>query len=88
MAEGDGARSQAQDQNRNRSQSLEERLSRLEEIVQLLEREEVSLEKSLTLFEEGVRLAEALRRELEESRLRVKQILEGVELPFDWEDLI
>jgi exodeoxyribonuclease VII small subunit len=65
--------------------SLEERLARLEEIVQELEREEVSLEKSLALFEEGVRLADAVRRKLEESRLRVKQVLEKVELPFDWE---
>lgn len=65
--------------------SLEEKLARLEAIVQALEREEVSLERSLALFEEGVALASAVRRELEASRLRVKQILEGAELPFDWE---
>ncbi len=65
--------------------SLEEKLARLEEIVQALEREEVSLERSLALFEEGVALARALRRELEEGRLKVKQILEGAEFPFDWE---
>lgn len=66
-------------------QNLEERLERLEEIVQELEDEEVSLERSLSLFEEGVRLAGLVRRELEESRLRVKKVLEEGEVPFDWE---
>lgn len=65
--------------------SLEEKLARLEAIVQALEREEVSLERSLALFEEGIALARAVRQELEASRLKVKQILEGAELPFDWE---
>jgi len=67
--------------------SLEERLARLEEIVQELESEEVSLERSLALFEEGVRLAELVRRELEESRLRVTKVLEEAEVPFDWEGI-
>ncbi len=66
--------------------SIEARLRRLEEIVQQLESEEVELERSLALFEEGVRLASEVKRALEESRLRVKQILEGEELPFDWEE--
>ncbi|MFQ6033773.1 MAG: exodeoxyribonuclease VII small subunit [Candidatus Bipolaricaulia bacterium] len=67
--------------------SLEERLARLEEIVQELENEEVSLERSLSLFEEGVRLAGLVRRELEESHLRVRKVLEEAEVPFDWENI-
>lgn len=67
--------------------SLEERLARLEEIVQELENEEVSLERSLSLFEEGVRLAEAVHRELEESHLRVRKVLEEAEVQIDWEDI-
>jgi len=67
------------------SQSLEEQLARLEEIVGELENEEVSLKQSLALFEEGVKLASVVRHELEESRLRVKQVLEESEVPFDWE---
>lgn len=67
--------------------SLEERLARLEEIVRELENEEVSLERSLALFEEGVKLAGAVRRELEESRLRVTKVLEEAEVPFDWEGI-
>lgn len=65
--------------------NLEEGLARLEEIVRQLEDEEVSLERSLALFEEGVKLASAVRKELEESRLRVKRVLEESEVPFDWE---
>lgn len=65
--------------------NLEGKLARLEEIVQQLESEEVSLERSLALFEEGVKLAGAVRRELEESRLRVTKVLEETEIPFDWD---
>jgi exodeoxyribonuclease VII small subunit len=65
--------------------NLEEKLARLEEIVQQLEGEEVSLERSLALFEEGVKLAGAVRGELEESRLKVTKVLEETEIPFDWE---
>jgi len=67
--------------------SLEERLARLEEIVQELENEEVSLERSLSLFEEGVRLADLVHRELEESHLRVRKVLEEAEVQIDWEDI-
>jgi exodeoxyribonuclease VII small subunit len=59
--------------------SVEEALGRLEQIVKSLESDTVSLEESLRLFEEGVRLADALKRRLEESELRVKKVLEGVE---------
>jgi len=67
--------------------NLEEKLARLEEIVQELEGEEVSLERSLSLFEEGVKLAGAVRRELEESRLRVAKVLEEAEVQLDWEGI-
>jgi len=66
---------------------LEGQLQRLEEIVKQLEGEEISLERSLALFEEGVALAREIRRGLEESRLRVRQVL-GLDeepQPFDWE---
>jgi len=59
--------------------SVEEALARLEKIVQALEGEDVSLEESLKLFEEGVRLADALKKRLEESELRVRKVLEEVE---------
>jgi len=58
---------------------VEEALARLEEIVRTLEGDEISLEDSLRLFEEGVRLADALKRRLEESELRVRKVLEEAE---------
>jgi len=58
---------------------VEEALARLEEIVRSLESDEVSLEDSLRLFEEGVRLADALKKRLEESELRVRRVLEEAE---------
>lgn len=59
--------------------SVEEALSRLEQIVKSLEGEDVSLEESLKLFEEGVRLADRLKKRLEEGELRVKKVLESTE---------
>lgn len=68
-------------------EDLENKLKRLEEIVKSLESEEVSLERSLQLFEEGVKLAGAVKKELDQSKLRVKQITKNGEFPFDWEGL-
>lgn len=59
--------------------SVEEALTRLEQIVKSLEGEDVSLEESLKLFEEGVRLADRLKKRLEEGELRVKKVLESTE---------
>jgi exodeoxyribonuclease VII small subunit len=58
---------------------VEATLTRLEEIVAALESEDVSLERSLALFEEGVQLADGLKRRLEQSELRVKQVIEDAE---------
>lgn len=58
---------------------VEATLMRLEEIVAALENEDVSLQRSLTLFEEGVQLADQLKQRLEESELRVKQVVEDAE---------
>lgn len=60
-------------------QDVESTLTRLEEIVAALESEDVSLERSLALFEEGVQLADHLKQRLEESELRVKQVIEDAE---------
>ncbi len=59
--------------------SVEEALTRLEQIVKSLEGEDVSLEESLKLFEEGVRLADRLKKRLEEGELRVKKVLQSTE---------
>lgn len=65
---------------------VEERLRRLEAIVQKLESEAVSLDESIALFEEGVELAVAVRRRLEASEGRIKRIVERSEGLFSLED--
>jgi exodeoxyribonuclease VII small subunit len=65
---------------------VEEQLRRLEAIVQKLESEAVSLDDSIALFEEGVELAVAVRKRLEASEDRIKQIVEKSEGLFSLED--
>ncbi|CAN5835064.1 hypothetical protein BH20GEM1_BH20GEM1_20630 [soil metagenome] len=65
---------------------VEEQLRRLEAIVQKLESEAVSLDASIALFEEGVELAVAVRKRLEASEDRIKQIVEKSEGLFSLED--
>ncbi len=65
---------------------VEEQLDRLEAIVQKLESEAVSLDESIALFEEGVELAVRVRKRLEASEGRIKQIVEKSEGLFSLED--
>jgi exodeoxyribonuclease VII small subunit len=65
---------------------VEEQLKRLEAIVQRLESEAVSLEESIALFEEGVQLAVRVRKRLEATEDRIKQIVEKSEGMFSLED--
>ena len=68
---------------------FEQSLSRLEEIVDKLESEELSLEESLNIFEEGVKLSEACAQRLDAAEKKVSLLLkdrasgELVETPFD-----
>jgi len=66
---------------------LEAQLQRLEEIVKGLEGEALPLEEALALFEEGVKLAREIQKRLEQSRLRVRQVLslEEEPQPFEFE---
>lgn len=66
--------------------AIEDQLHRLEAIVQKLESEAVSLDDSIALFEEGVDLAVRVRRRLEASEGRIKQIIERSEGLFSLED--
>ena len=53
--------------------TLEQSLSRLEEIVALLGDSQVELERSLELFSEGVRLSEQCRTQLTQARQIVEE---------------
>ena len=59
--------------------SVEDTLGRLEEIVQSLGNDEITLAESIKLFEEGVKLADQLKISLEESELRIRKVLESSE---------
>jgi exodeoxyribonuclease VII small subunit len=52
--------------------SFESKLTRLEEITESLENNELGLEKSITLFEEGVKLSKECLTILEKAELKVK----------------
>ena len=68
------------------SQPIEEQLKRLDAIVQKLESEAVSLDESIALFEEGVELAVQIRRRLEVSEGRIREIVERSGGLFSLED--
>lgn len=54
---------------------LEERLTRLEGIVERLEQDELELQEALELFEEGIGHVRSAHTFLEESRLRVEKLV-------------
>ena len=54
--------------------SFETDLSRLNEIVNKLESEELSLEQSLDLYKQGVELSVKCKKTLEEAKLAVKHM--------------
>ena len=68
--------------------TFEESISRLEEIVSLLERGDAPLADSLALFEEGTKLIAACSMQLDQAEQKVVKLMKGadgapVELPFD-----
>ena len=71
--------------------SFEENITRLEEIVALLERGDAPLAGSLALFEEGTKLSALCAGLLDEAEQKVVKLQKGpdgepVELPFDTEE--
>ncbi|MGA9587174.1 MAG: exodeoxyribonuclease VII small subunit [Terracidiphilus sp.] len=55
--------------------SFEESLKKLETIVDLLEKGDLSLEDSLKLFEEGVCLSAACKKEIDEAEGKVQILI-------------
>ena len=54
-----------------KKQSFEEKLKRLEEIVELLDMGEIPLEEMLKNYEEGIALTKELRKYLNEAEIRI-----------------
>ena len=74
-----------------KQKSFEENISRLEEIVGLLEKGEAPLADSLALFEEGTKLVSACTKMLDQAEQKVVKLSKGedgapVESPFVPED--
>ena len=57
--------------------TFEENMSRLEEIVSLLERGDATLGDSMALFEEGAKLVNACRKELDTAEQKVVKLMKG-----------
>lgn len=66
--------------------SFEQAVSRLEEIVNLLERGETPLEQSLALFEEGSKLMKQCTSLLDKAEQKVTKLLGTQEVPMTGED--
>ena len=59
------------------SQSFEQSMARLEQIVRAMERGDVPLEESLKLFEEGTYLVRRCGSLLDGAELQIKQVMKG-----------
>lgn len=56
---------------KKKPQDFETRLARLQELVELLEREDAPLEKGMELYKEGQELVRACREQLNKARYEV-----------------
>jgi exodeoxyribonuclease VII small subunit len=56
---------------------FEEDLTKLEGVVERLERGDLTLDESVRLFEEGVRLSAACKKELAQAEGRIQVLVEG-----------
>jgi exodeoxyribonuclease VII small subunit len=56
---------------------FEEALSKLESLVEELERGELSLEESLAAFEEGIRLSRICSKQLDEAERKIEILIKG-----------
>lgn len=56
---------------------FEQSMTRLEEIVSILERGESTLDESLALFEEGTKLAAACSKQLDQAEQKILKLTKG-----------
>jgi exodeoxyribonuclease VII small subunit len=59
-------------------QTFEQSFKRLEKIVDILERGEVSLEESIKMYEEGIELSKVCLDKLTEAELKIKKLSKDV----------
>ncbi len=63
--------------------SFEEKIKELESIVRRLESGETSLEEAMELFEKGIAVSKDCEKLIKGAELKVTQLLDGEEKPFD-----
>ena len=64
---------------KEKNQTFEDALSRLETLVEKMESGEGTLEQSLDWFEEGMSLIKSCRQELESAEPKVKELIKNTE---------
>ena len=64
---------------KEKNQTFEDALSRLETLVEEMESGEGTLEQSLDWFEEGMSLIKSCRQELEYAEQKVKELIKNTE---------
>lgn len=74
-------------QNAKKTVSYEEMISRLEEIVSLLESGNLSLDETMKVYKEAMNLSQKCSRILEKFRGEITVVKNGEEVPLDESDL-
>ena len=64
---------------KEKNQTFEDALSRLETLVEKMESGDGTLDQSLDWFEEGMNLIESCRQELESAEQKVKELIKDSE---------
>ena len=71
---------------KEKNQTFEDALFRLETLVEKMESGDGSLEQSLDWFEEGMSLIESCRQELESAEQKVKELIKNSEGGYSLKD--
>ena len=59
------------------NQSIEQSLSKLENILEELENGELELDEAMKKFEEGIKLSRECQQALEEAEMKIKILMDG-----------
>jgi len=71
---------------KEKNQTFEDALSRLETLVEKMESGDGTLEQSLDWFDEGMRLIKSCRQELESAEQKVKELIKNSEGGYSLKD--
>jgi len=71
---------------KEKNQTFEDSLSRLETLVEKMESGDGTLEQSLDWFEEGMSLIKSCRQELESAEQKVKELIKNSEGGYSLKD--